>query len=532
MSANRDPAIPDISATWHGYCDSTQDAMFLFEACLQGRLPHIPRRPQDREKDGIIRSGAIFIYEENASGIKRWTDGKNWSPSRILGNYLLYREVNDNIDPKDKKKAKKSRKGKQDFAEERISERSSPSSRRSSEGFTNSSISNDPSDAAPAVQPVTGQNSSERDIERNYIGSLTDTYSFKQGGLVKKTASVRINGVQHHLVSYYTLEDAKSGALKRPSHDATISRLDLRHELITFNWRAPITDSREFCFGQQPWNSTMFPSQFGMSGYLMQQTFPVNQQMNQFQMSAQQQLPVFQQPEPQNNPRYSTQQMPTRHTSNRSSRYEPYPSQSAVSLHRTASVPTTADQQYSSVTPAPVNSMAHRRHSMMPQGADQTFSPVPPSTLDNTPPHRSMIMQRATESQYLPNTSTALDPISQNGSSLMAQTSEQQFSPITPTTTNSMASFGGLYAPSTMPEIKTENFAHAHDAVRHDSAYGSFSNGTGPIMRDDGSFRNDSYQQQQSAHESYDLYYDNRSGNAMTSGWEPQYGHFTGRAPL
>ncbi|CAO3597762.1 unnamed protein product [Absidia cylindrospora] len=28
-------------------------------------------------------------------GIKRWTDGLVWSPSRIFGNFLIYRELDD-----------------------------------------------------------------------------------------------------------------------------------------------------------------------------------------------------------------------------------------------------------------------------------------------------------------------------------------------------------------------------------------------------------------------------------------------------
>lgn len=504
MSTSRDPAIPDIGPTWHGYCDTTQDAMYLFEACLQGRLPHIPRRPQDREKDGLIKSGSIFIYEENASGIKRWTDGKNWSPSRILGNYLLYREVNDNIDPKDKKKAKKGRRGKQESIDGRTSGHSSPCSRRSSEGFANGSVSSDANGPAPAVQPVTGQNAAERDVERSFIGSLTDTYSFKHGGLVKKTASVRINGVQHHLVSYYTLEDAKSGLLKRPSQDQQINRLELRSELVTFNWRAPISDSREFFLGQQTWGSTLLPSQFGVSGYLMPQTYPMGQQLSQYQMPAQQQFSLFNQPETQANPRFNSQSLATRHSGNRSNRYEPYPSP-AHSLSRTTSVPVTSEQQYSPATSAPDDSILHRRHSMMPQMSNQQFSPVTTTNMDSAPQQRPLMMQRVTEAQYMPATSSALDSVSQHGSNLIAHVSEQQYSPITPATTSSINSFGAFTHTAPTSEVKAEEFPQTQDSVRHDSAYGSYTPGTGPIMRD-GGFRTENFQQP--SHDSYNLYYD------------------------
>lgn len=39
----------------------------------------------------------MFVYEALASGIKRWTDGLTWSPSRINDNFFVYRELNDTV---------------------------------------------------------------------------------------------------------------------------------------------------------------------------------------------------------------------------------------------------------------------------------------------------------------------------------------------------------------------------------------------------------------------------------------------------
>jgi hypothetical protein len=100
-----------MAPTWTGFIHSTADAVVVLEACLQGRLSHIPRRPHDRERATIIVSGNVFIYEENASGIKRWTDGVTWSPSRIMGNFLVYRELNEPFPAGEKKKAKKRKRG-------------------------------------------------------------------------------------------------------------------------------------------------------------------------------------------------------------------------------------------------------------------------------------------------------------------------------------------------------------------------------------------------------------------------------------
>lgn len=96
-----------MTPSWHGFIHDTIDALRVLEACLQGTLHHIPRRPHDRERGSIIASGNVFIYEENASGIKRWTDGVTWSPSRIMGNFLVYRELDEPFPAGEKKKAKK-----------------------------------------------------------------------------------------------------------------------------------------------------------------------------------------------------------------------------------------------------------------------------------------------------------------------------------------------------------------------------------------------------------------------------------------
>ncbi|CDU22953.1 uncharacterized protein SPSC_01583 [Sporisorium scitamineum] len=85
-------------ATFHGYVHSTRDALLIFEAVRRGMLPKITRRLRDDERKQIA-SGTIFVFDEVESSIKRWTDGMIWSPSRILNNFLVYREV-EKKDPK------------------------------------------------------------------------------------------------------------------------------------------------------------------------------------------------------------------------------------------------------------------------------------------------------------------------------------------------------------------------------------------------------------------------------------------------
>ncbi|KAL1959358.1 hypothetical protein VTO42DRAFT_2161 [Malbranchea cinnamomea] len=189
-----------LEPTFRGYVGTTTDALILFEACLTGVLHHVPRRPHDRERAQLVRSGSVFIYEENASGIKRWTDGVTWSPSRILGNFLVYRELDKPFPPGEKKRAMK--KG-----------------------------------------PGVGERTQQSEIERALVGSLVDSYGFKEHGLVKKTMSVTLSGVTHHLVSYYSVEDVMRGALVTPSMVESLRYIRPRPELTTKqSFRAPIDD--------------------------------------------------------------------------------------------------------------------------------------------------------------------------------------------------------------------------------------------------------------------------------------------------
>jgi hypothetical protein len=52
--------------------------------------------------------------------------------------------------------------------------------------------------------------------------------------------------LQHYLVSYYTVEDVKSGRLMQPSQDARFRNLKPRYDLIhKQNFRVPLADELE-----------------------------------------------------------------------------------------------------------------------------------------------------------------------------------------------------------------------------------------------------------------------------------------------
>lgn len=228
------PSTPSgnvLTPTWRGMVMSTIDALKIIEACLTGVLLHTARRPHDREREHLIRSGNVFVYEESSSGIKRWTDGQNWSPSRILGNYLIYRELDKNFPPGDKKRAiKRKRDGKPEMP--------------------NGSHNTTPG----------GPNSINDERERALLGSLIDSYPFKEGGLIKKTISIKWNNVMHHLVSYYSLEDARNHRLAHPGDDPKLAHLRPRPELVQLqDFRVPVEqedprflDDRALLLGMMP----------------------------------------------------------------------------------------------------------------------------------------------------------------------------------------------------------------------------------------------------------------------------------------
>ncbi|KAH8600883.1 Gti1/Pac2 family-domain-containing protein, partial [Bisporella sp. PMI_857] len=219
-----------LQPTFQGYIGSTTDALLLFECCLAGSLRHVSRRAHDRERHSLIKSGNVFIYEENTSGIKRWTDGISWSPSRILGNFLVYRQLERPFPPGEKKRAKKNR--------NKIS--GGVKSQSSSEGLN----SGEPGASSSSYSEPGAESGLNKETTRMLFGSLEDSYDFKKDGLIKKTISVTVNGTSHHLVSYYTVADILANRLTSPTRDPQFTGVNLRDELTPQrqNFRTPIDE--------------------------------------------------------------------------------------------------------------------------------------------------------------------------------------------------------------------------------------------------------------------------------------------------
>lgn len=123
----------------------------------------------------MITSGSVFVFDEEESGIKRWTDGFFWSPSRILGNFLLYRETDKNsrVSGRKTKAAGRGGGGRGQGQDDGMDGEGGGEMR----GLH--SLSRPKGGCAPSL-------GGERSNERKLIGSLNDNSKFKQDGLMKK----------------------------------------------------------------------------------------------------------------------------------------------------------------------------------------------------------------------------------------------------------------------------------------------------------------------------------------------------------
>ncbi|CAI6333706.1 unnamed protein product [Periconia digitata] len=239
-------AQPAFKPTWNGFLDSTKDAMTIVEAALQGRLSHISRRPHDKERAEMLTSGTVLVYEENASGIKRWTDAVHWSPSRVMNNCLIYRQLVRALRPEEKKSALNPSCG----GKRKRKEGTGSSISKNGDNVNNSDDEYDnpiydgqdvsPTDPLGKVYANFAQ-SLTTDQQRRFCGSLIDSYEFKEGGLMKKTISVKYQGTTHHIISYYSLEDVVAGKLKRPYQDPKLADIHPRSELLT-GWKVSLED--------------------------------------------------------------------------------------------------------------------------------------------------------------------------------------------------------------------------------------------------------------------------------------------------
>lgn len=155
---------------WSGWIETTGDALIILEAARRGLIPRVTRRLVDSERK-MITSGSVFVFDEDESGIKRWTDGFFWSPSRILGNFLLYRETD--------------KRGSGHRGARRENEESTSNSLLVNELNQFGDAPKDPQSLSRPKGEV-GSLGIDKHRERTLVGSLTNSYKFKPDGMMKK----------------------------------------------------------------------------------------------------------------------------------------------------------------------------------------------------------------------------------------------------------------------------------------------------------------------------------------------------------
>ncbi|KAI0129083.1 Gti1/Pac2 family-domain-containing protein [Xylariales sp. AK1849] len=164
--------------TYRGYVRTPADAIKLFEACRLGLLPRVQRRLSEKERQSI-RSGSVFVWDEREAGMRRWTDGKSWSASRVSGSFLTYREMEG----------------------------------KRGSGFGNTRRSN-------GRTPDSGRLSDE-DADGEPEG-----YRYKADGLMKQSFSITTSQGQHlHLISYYSRPLPGAPDLPQPSTDPQLRHI-------------------------------------------------------------------------------------------------------------------------------------------------------------------------------------------------------------------------------------------------------------------------------------------------------------------
>lgn len=171
--------------TYCGHVRSPADAIKLFEACRLGLLPRVQRRLSEKERQSI-KSGSVFVWDEREAGMRRWTDGKSWSASRVSGSFLTYREM-------------EGKRGGGNFVP-------TPSRQR-----------------VAGKTPDSGRGSDE---DADMDGEGPDGYRYKPDGLMKQSFSITTSSGQHlHLISYYARPQAHTQELLQPTTDPALRHI-------------------------------------------------------------------------------------------------------------------------------------------------------------------------------------------------------------------------------------------------------------------------------------------------------------------
>lgn len=174
--------------TYNGHVRTPADAIILFEACRLGLLPRVQRRLSEKERQSI-KSGSVFVWDEREAGMRRWTDGKSWSASRVSGSFLTYREM----------EGKRGGGG---------------------SGFP-------PPMGALSKAGRTPESARGSDSDLETVGEEgPDGYRYKPDGLMKQSFSITTSSGNHlHLISYYSRSNPPNPQLNVPTSDPALRHI-------------------------------------------------------------------------------------------------------------------------------------------------------------------------------------------------------------------------------------------------------------------------------------------------------------------
>ncbi|KIO33248.1 hypothetical protein M407DRAFT_17808 [Tulasnella calospora MUT 4182] len=171
-SLDSDRSSDLVVPSFYGYVETVLDSLLLVEAFRRGSIRGLTGRIPPNQRERLIQSGSTFIFLESATDIRRWTDGKKWTPSRVGGEYLVYRE---------------------------------------------------PTNEEPPKQAEIPENSELAKRMRSLVVSLTDDSRTEKGfvkpeGICKRTIVITSeNNESYHIISYYHHGDVLEGRFTTPS---------------------------------------------------------------------------------------------------------------------------------------------------------------------------------------------------------------------------------------------------------------------------------------------------------------------------
>ncbi|KAK5092560.1 Gluconate transport-inducing protein [Lithohypha guttulata] len=175
--------------TYNGHVRTPNDAIILFEACRLGLLPRVQRRLSEKERQSI-RSGSVFVWDEREAGMRRWTDGKSWSASRVSGSFLTYREM-------------EGKRGANNFVTPVHNQQQNNGNKTPDSG---------PDGMDDGMDAEEGP----------------DGYRYKPDGLMKQSFSLTTSQGQHlHLISYFSRSTPTAMGLRQPSNDPNLQTIQI-----------------------------------------------------------------------------------------------------------------------------------------------------------------------------------------------------------------------------------------------------------------------------------------------------------------